>query len=225
MTQTSLNPGEIIRDAFSQVGPVFVPLAILALPANILPVLIPGEALTAAFNITFAILVGPILGGAGMVLANRTLTGEKADLGAALAMAWQRAGHLILTSLLLMVILLPSMALLLVPGIYLSVRLFATQYEVMLERKSPTEALEASWALTKGRWWQIFWPVVAITLVLLVPVIILSMIFANAAFGALVTGLAAIAITPVLLVAFLMVYKVLKGQQVSSTEDSNPLGA
>ncbi|MEM7063329.1 MAG: glycerophosphoryl diester phosphodiesterase membrane domain-containing protein [Cyanobacteria bacterium P01_B01_bin.77] len=225
MTQTSLNPGEILRDAFSQVGPVFVPLAILALPANILPVLIPNEALSAAFNVTFAILVGPILGGAGMVLVNRMLAGEKAELGAALAMAWQRAGQLILASLLLMVILIPSMALLLVPGIYLSVRLFATQYEVMLERKSPTEALEASWALTKGRWWQIFGPVFVITLVLLVPVIILSMIFANAAFGPLVTGVVGVALTPVLLVALLMVYKVLKGQQIPNTEDSNPLGA
>lgn len=225
MTQTSLNPWEILRDAFSQVGPVFVPVAILALPANILPVLIPSEALTAVFNIAFAILVGPIFGGASIVLANRVLAGEKADLGAALAMAWQRAGQLILTSLLLLVILLPSMALLLVPGIYLAVRLFATQYEVMLERKSPTEALEASWALTKGRWWQIFWPVVAITFVMLVPVIILSMIVGNAPFGALVTGLASVAITPVLLLAFVMVYKVLKGQQASSTEDVNPLGA
>lgn len=225
MTQTSLNPGEILRDAFSQVGPVFVPVAILALPANILPALIPGEALSAVFNVAFAILVAPILGGASIVLANRVLTGEKADLSTALAMAWQRAGQLILTSLLLMVILIPSMALLLVPGIYLAVRLFATQYEVMLERKSPTEALEASWALTKGRWWQIFWPVFAITLVLLVPVMILSIIFMNAAFGALVTGLVGVAITPVLLLALLMVYKVLKGQQVAGAEDVNPLGA
>ncbi len=214
-----------MRDAFDRVGPVFVPIALLALPANILPLIIPTAFLKAAFNILFAILVTPILGGASIWLANRGLAGETADIGTAVSMAWQRAGQLILTSLLLLVILLPSLALLLAPGIYLAVRLFAAQYEVMLERKSPTEALEASWNLTKGRWWQVFWPMIAITLIMVIPVMIVAAIFANAPFGDWVTNLAAVAITPVLIMAILMIYKVLKGGQTAAAEDANPTSA
>ncbi|MEM9978474.1 MAG: hypothetical protein AAF808_12690, partial [Cyanobacteria bacterium P01_D01_bin.2] len=125
MTQPSLRPGEILRTAFSRVGPIFVPVALLALPANVLPLLMPTPALNATFSIVFAILVGPILGGASIVLVDRALSGEKMDIGTALSMAWQRAGQLILTSILLFVILMPSFALLLIPGIYLSIRLFA----------------------------------------------------------------------------------------------------
>ncbi|MEO0431698.1 MAG: hypothetical protein AAF151_08360 [Cyanobacteria bacterium J06656_5] len=225
MTQTSLSPGVILRDAFGRVGPVFVPVALLALPANILPLLIPSAPLRGIFSILFAILVAPVLGGATIVLVNRALANEAVDLGAALSMAWQRAGQLILTSLLLMVILIPSLALLLVPGIYLSVRLFASQYEVMLERQSPMDALKASWSLTEGRWWSVFWPTFAIALLLLIPVILLSVLFMNAAFGDWVTGLIGVAITPLLVMSFLMVYKVLKGQGASDTGDASPISA
>lgn len=225
MAQTSLKPGELLRDAFNRVGPVFVPIALLALPANILPLIIPTAFLKATFNILFAILVGPILGGASIWLANRALAGEPADIGTALSNAWQRAGQLILTSLLLLVILLPSLALLLVPGVYLAVRLFAAQYEVMLERKSPTEALEASWNLTKGRWWQVFWPMIAVTVVLVIPVVIVAAILANAPFGDWVVNLIGVAISPVLLMAILMIYKVFKGGQSTDVEDVDPLSA
>ena len=225
MTQPSLNPGEILRTAFNRVGPVFVPVALLALPANVLPLLMPNPALTATFSIVFAILIGPILGGASILLVDRALSGEKMDIGTALSMAWQRAGQLILTSVLLFVILMPSFALLLIPGIYLSIRLFAAQYEVMLERKSPTEALEVSWALTKGRWWQIFVPMLVVTLAFLLPIMLLSAIFANAPFGELITALIGIAITPLLLLAILLIYKGLKGQSLSGAEDTDPLNA
>ncbi|MEO0349416.1 MAG: hypothetical protein AAF282_05125 [Cyanobacteria bacterium P01_A01_bin.15] len=225
MTQPSLRPGEILRTAFNRVGSVFVPVALLALPANVLPLLMPTPALSATFSFAFAILIGPILGGASIVLVDRALSGEKMDIGTALSMAWQRAGQLILTSLLLLVILIPSFALLLIPGIYLSVRLFAAQYEVMLERKSPTEAMEVSWALTKNRWWQIFVPILVITLVFLVPIMLVSAIFANAPLGELITALVGIAATPVLLLAILLIYKGLKGQSVSGSEDTDPLNA
>lgn len=216
MTQTSLSPSVILRDALSRVGPVFVPVALLALPANILPLLIPGAALKGVFNLFLAIVVAPILGGASILLVNRALANENVDLGTALGMAWQRAGQLILTSLLLLVILIPSLLLLLIPGIYLSVRLFASQYEVMLGRHSAIDALKASWELTEGRWWEIFWPLFAIGLVVLIPIMILSAIFMNSAFGGWIPGLLGVVVTPVLVMAFLMVYKVIKGQAVAS---------
>lgn len=216
MTQTSLSPSVILRDALSRVGPVFIPLAVLALPANILPLLIPGAALKGVFNFVLAIVVGPILGGASIALANRALANENIDLGTALAMAWQRAGQLILTSILLLVILIPSFLLLLIPGIYLSVRLFASQYEVMLGRHSAIDALKASWELTEGRWWEIFWPTFAIAIIIGLPIGILSAIFMNAAFGGWITGLLGVVLTPVLLMSFLMIYKVVKGQSIAS---------
>ncbi|MEA5465470.1 hypothetical protein [Leptothoe sp. PORK10 BA2] len=215
MTQTSLSPGGIIGSALSRVGPVFVPVALLALPINILPLLIPTLTLKAIVNVLVAIVVAPILGGASIVLVNRALANEKVDLGTALSMAWQRAAHLILLTLLLLVILIPSFMLLVVPGIYLSVRLFASQYEVMLERQAPMDALKTSWAMTEGRWWEIFRPLFAIGLVVFIPFMILSVIFMDTVFGSWVNGLLGVAVTPVLVMSALMVYKIVKGQAMA----------
>lgn len=222
MVSSTLNPGKILRDSLQRVGPVFVPVALLSLPGLLIPVLISNEMLAFLVNVAYAILIGPILGAAAIVLLNRCLTGHNADIGESLATAWRHAGSLIITTLLLLVILIPASMLLLIPGIYLSVRLFATQYAVILEHKSPTDALSASWELTRGRWWSIFGTLVTISLALAVLLVIASFILGSILpFETLITNCLALLITPPAIMAILMVYKVLKGQSFIGGEGVN----
>ncbi|MEO0869107.1 MAG: glycerophosphoryl diester phosphodiesterase membrane domain-containing protein, partial [Cyanobacteria bacterium J06642_11] len=60
------------------------------------------------------------------------------------------------------------------PGIYLGVRLFATQYEVAIEGKSAFDALNGSWKLTKGHWWGIFGTFLLVGVALLVPLFVMN---------------------------------------------------
>lgn len=219
MTTATLRPVEILQDTLQRVGAVFVPVALLALPSAVIAALVANAPLAGVINIVYGILVAPILGGAMIILINRSLTGQTFDLGEALAMAWRKAGPLILTALLLFVILVPALFLLIIPGLYLAVRLFATQYAVVLEHKSPTEALSASWELTKGRWWPIFGTLLVIGLIFMIPLVIVSAILgATLPFGALIANLLGVLITPPLVMAFVMVYKVLKGQSAMTVE-------
>lgn len=223
MTTSTLRPGEILRDALQRVGPVFVPIALLSLPGVLISVLVSNVALAAIVNLAYGILVAPILGGAIIILVNRSLTGQTTDIREAVAMAWRRAVPLILTTLLLLVILLPAFVILLIPGIYLSVRLFATQYAVILEHKSPTEALSASWELTQGHWWSIFLTTFAISLAFVVPLIIVGAILSTVlpAIGSIITNFLGLVITPPLVMALILVYKVLKGESAMGTEGAD----
>lgn len=226
MTASTLKPGEILRDALQRVGPVFVPVAVLALPGVLLPVLIPNMTMAAVVNVLYAILVAPVLGGAMIILIHRCLAGQTTDIGAALAMAWRRAVPLVLSALLLFIILVPAFALLVIPGIYLAVRLFSTQYAVVLERKSPIDALSASWELTRGHWWPIFGTILVITLAFVMPLIIVSAILgAVLPWGDAIGSLLGVVVTPPLVMAFLMVYKVLKGEAALDSDGANPASA
>ena len=227
MTATNLKPVEILRDTFQRVGPVFLPVLLLALPGVLISVLVRNAMLQGLLNVIYVILVAPILGGAMIILVNRCLTGQTTDLSEAVAMAWRKAGNLILTSLLLVVILIPAFVFLLIPGIYLSIRLFSAQYAVVLENKSPTEALSASWELTQGKWWKIFWAVFGVTLALVIPLFIVSAIVGAALpwSATIVSNLLGLVITPPIAMALLMVYKVLKGEATLDADGANPASA
>lgn len=46
---------------------------------------------------------------------------------------------------------------LIIPGIFLYIRLVLAPVTVILEATGPFNAIERSWRLTKGNWWRIFW--------------------------------------------------------------------
>ncbi|MBT9314344.1 glycerophosphoryl diester phosphodiesterase membrane domain-containing protein [Leptothoe spongobia] len=222
MTTSTLKPGEILRDTLQRIGPIFLPVALLAVPGVLITMLVSNPMLAGLINVVYLFLVAPILGGAMIILVNRCLTGQQTDLGEAVAMAWRKAVPLILTMLLLLIILIPALMLLVIPGLYLSVRLFATQYEVVLGHKSPTEALSASWELTRGRWWSIFWTMLVVSLAFVVPLLIASAILgAVLPFGVVISNLLGIVVTPPLVMALMMIYKVVKGESAMSADGAD----
>lgn len=217
MAEIRLNPIEILRDAIERVGPVFVPVALLTLPGIVIPYILP-PALAVGANVIYVLLIAPILGGASIILINRCLNGQQTSLSEALAMAWRRAVPLIVSVLMLLVILIPAMALFVIPGLYLSVRLFAVQYGVVLENQSPLEALSMSWELTKGRWGQIFLALLLISLAIVVPIMVLSVLLASASLPDAIVNLLVPAVTPPLMMALLMIYRLLKGQKTAEEQ-------
>ena len=213
MSEIRLSPTKILQEAVERVGPVFLPVALLTLPGILIPYGFP-PFVAAGINVVYVLLIAPILGGASIILISRCLDKQPVSLAEALALAWRRAVPLILSVVLLIVVLIPATVLFVIPGLYLSVRLFAVQYGVVLENQSPIDAFVMSWELTKGRWWQIFGVLLALVLLVLIPVAILSILLENVAISELLIDLVVVAITPPLLMALLMVYRLLQGQKI-----------
>ncbi len=58
--------------------------------------------------------------------------------------------------------------LLIIPGIYLLIRLTLAVPSVVLENRGPIEGIKRSWDLTKGNWWNIFVVLLVVGIVVLV---------------------------------------------------------
>jgi len=83
--------------------------------------------------------------------------------------------RMIISSLVSMMLLSPliigGFILLLVPGIMVILRSFFTQYFIVDKNMGPIEAIQASWALTKGKYDQMIGFVLVSTLCALIPII------------------------------------------------------
>ena len=181
MSQAQLNVSNFLKESFSKVGPVFVPLMLLALPTAILQVvavLLPGP-LAFIVNVASLLIVTPIMVGAAIYVIYHHLNNRQVDLSEAIQQATGKAVNLILAYVLWMAICIVGFLFLLIPGIYLLYRLMFVLYAVMLQDASGTEALGVSWRLTQGRWWGIFLCLLAAALVLLLgPIIVISIVAA-----------------------------------------------
>jgi membrane-anchored glycerophosphoryl diester phosphodiesterase (GDPDase) len=82
--------------------------------------------------------------------------------------------HLFLASLLAGLAIGSGLLLLVVPGIYLAVRLLFVTQSVVVDGKHGPDALRASWALTAGRWWRVFLVALAANLAALIPSLLLG---------------------------------------------------
>jgi hypothetical protein len=62
-----------------------------------------------------------------------------------------------------------GLTLLVIPGIYVAIRLVFVPQSVVVDGKRGPEALRASWALTQNRWWRTFTVILVVNLVTLIP--------------------------------------------------------
>ncbi len=74
--------------------------------------------------------------------------------------AWQLVPHLLWTSLLKGLAIMGGLVLFVFPGIWIAVLLQFSELYLMGEGYRGTKALAASYALVKGRWWDVFWRLV-----------------------------------------------------------------
>ncbi len=82
----------------------------------------------------------------------------------------------VIAALLTGLITLGGLILLIIPGLYLGMLLFFSLHAVVIEGKSPMDALHASKGLVQGRWWQVFWRIFIPALLFGVALFIINLI-------------------------------------------------
>ena len=98
---------------------------------------------------------------------------ESVTLARAFATGVRRFPGMLLAALLCILAIVAGLILLIIPGLWVSVRLYLWMAAMFTEESSALASLETSWRLTKGHWWR----AVAILSVTLVIFLVVSMAF------------------------------------------------
>lgn len=115
-----------------------------------------------------AILQGAAVGlgiAACIKVISAAYLGERAGVGDSLRYGLSRILPLIGAYFLIILILIPSFIALIIPGIYLAVKLSLTFPAVVVERVGPGTGIRRSFNLTRGNWWRIFGVIVVVFLI------------------------------------------------------------
>ncbi len=115
-----------------------------------------GQLLVIAGTAIVGLLIATIVGAAVTRMGADVYLGGHADVGRTVADVLPRVPMLIVGALLTMLMVVPGLILLIVPGLYLATRLFAVSQIIVLEQLGPMAAISRSFALTKGRAGHIF---------------------------------------------------------------------
>jgi Membrane domain of glycerophosphoryl diester phosphodiesterase len=100
--------------------------------------------------------------------------GERAGVRDSLRYAAGRFLPLIVAYIVVVVILIPAFVALIIPGIWLAVKLSMTFPAVVCEKAGPFRAIGRSWALTKDNWWRVFGALVVFLVLMFVITIALG---------------------------------------------------
>jgi hypothetical protein len=158
MQNATLSPIPLLQRSFELVGPIYWPLLILASPGFILAIVTELTPLLGGIlQLAYGIVVAPILGGAALWLVDQHLKRQAPLLGNSLNRAVSKAVPLVLGTLLAALLSSLAFIFLIIPGIYVGVKLALTPCAIALENQGTTGGLRYSWNLVKGRWWGVFW--------------------------------------------------------------------
>jgi hypothetical protein len=158
MQNATLSPIPLLQRSFELVGPIYWPLLILASPGFILAIVTELTPLLGGIlQRAYGIVVAPILGGAALWLVDQHLKRQAPLLGNSLNRAVSKAVPLVLGTLLAALLSCLASIFLIIPGIYVGVKLALTPCAIALENQGTTGGLRYSWNLVKGRWWGVFW--------------------------------------------------------------------
>jgi hypothetical protein len=121
-------------------------------------------------------IVGALVQSVGAALAvaacfkviSAAYLGERSSAGDSLRYALGRFLPLIVTYILVVLITIPGFILLLLPGIWLTIKLCMAFPAVIFERANPFRAIGRSWRLTRGNWWRVFGALFVVFLIALV---------------------------------------------------------
>jgi len=124
----------------------------------------------AAFAITLipAVLLSTLATAACTRAVAAAYLGRPVDWRASLRFGFRKVVPLIAVTILTLLAVLGGLVLLILPGIYLGVRLFLASQALVVEDESATGALGRSWALVGGRWWATFGVILVSSVLILV---------------------------------------------------------
>jgi membrane-anchored glycerophosphoryl diester phosphodiesterase (GDPDase) len=217
MRTRSINPGRLLQDSFAAVGSVYGSLLVFGVPSLLLVLLnsfIPSQAVQIILNLIFYFVIIPWVGGAGIFYTYQYLNRNRVSIGQAMQHASGKITQLVLGFILIVIILIPGFILLIIPGIYLSIRLSFVLYAIVINNCSATEGISRSWQLVKGRWWSVFLASIVITFVLFFPIGLIGGIIgailgsdANPAVPQLLGGILGLLVSPIFTVYYTLLYK------------------
>jgi len=224
MQNATLSPIPLLQRSFELVGPIYWPLLILASPGFILAIVTELTPLLGGIlQLAYGIVVAPILGGAALWLVDQHLKRQAPLLGNSLNRAVSKAVPLVLSTLLAALLSCLASIFLIIPGIYVGVKLALTPCAIALENQGTTGGLRYSWNLVKGRWWGVFWALLVLGLILgFAGVLIVGFVIVVADVGdfgvRMVAAAAATAVVPIFWVYVVLLFRSLqrlKGQAAS----------
>ncbi|PIK89438.1 hypothetical protein SYN65AY6A5_10635 [Synechococcus sp. 65AY6A5] len=224
MQNATLSPIPLLQRSFELVGPIYWPLLILASPGFILAIVTELTPLLGGIlQRAYGIVVAPILGGAALWLVDQHLKRQAPLLGNSLNRAVSKAVPLVLGTLLAALLSCLASIFLIIPGIYVGVKLALTPCAIALENQGTTGGLRYSWNLVKGRWWGVFWALLVLGLILgFAGVLIVGFVIVVADVGdfgvRMVAAAAATAVVPIFWVYVVLLFRSLqrlKGQAAS----------
>jgi len=80
----------------------------------------------------------------------------KPELSEAVALSVHKLIPLFVLYILYFLIIMFGSILLIIPGIFLSIKLFYSQYFILFENKGVIESFRSGWQIIKGNWWRTF---------------------------------------------------------------------
>jgi hypothetical protein len=141
-----------------------------------------------------AFVVPAIVTALHVALVQGLSRGEEPAVGTAISRVLPRLGALIVAALLYTLIVALGFVALIIPGIYLAIRLYFVTQSVVVDGEAPTGALGTSWELVKDQWWLTFGSIIVAALVSGIPINILDTL----ALAALDEGPAYVVVTTLL---------------------------
>ena len=186
MRTKSINPGRLLKDPFRTIGSIYIPLLVfglsdLAVVAAVCLGALIGAPLITVLTILLRLIFSRWVCSAVIYYTYQYLSGNRISIGSAFRRAISQTPRLILLILgdfLLLLILSISapylLIILIIPGIYLSVRLGFVLHGITVDNLSFTRGIRHSWNLVKGHWWSTF---IAMIVVLIVSLIFLTPIY------------------------------------------------
>jgi hypothetical protein len=211
-------PFELLQESFSQAMPIYLPLVILSLPSVVVAILqglVPS--LKTPLQIISGLILNPLISGASIYFAYRYISTQTIDLGGSVTEALGKLVQLIIGIVLYVIAVVIGTCLLIVPGIYVAVRLGFVMYGIMIDDLSAVDSLKSSWNLVGGRWGTVFVAQFIPAICFIIPVIIIGAIIGailgpKAVLIATIFGaLAGLAATPFLVTYYTKLYLRLKG--------------
>jgi hypothetical protein len=110
--------------------------------------------------------------------------GERAGAGESLGLLGRRLIPLVIAWVVVVVISIAGFVLLILPGIWLSVKLCMTFSAIAFERAGPFAGIGRSWRLTRGNWWRVFGTLLVVFLIAFVVNFALTAVLGIVAAGA-----------------------------------------
>lgn len=186
MRTQSINPGRLLKDTFRTIGSIYIPLLVfglseLAVLAAVCLGALIGAPLITVLTILLRLIFSRWVCSAVIYYTYQYLSGNRISIGSAFRRARSQTRRLILGYFLLLLISISAPYLLIIPGIYLSVRLGFVLHGITVDNLSFTRGIRHSWNLVKGHWWSTF---IAMIVVLIVSLIFLTPISVGILIGA-----------------------------------------